>query len=94
MRLGTRRKDDGIEVPMWHDSEVSAVAFAIENILIRRGIAEFTTPTNIQNSNETAELNTPGIMRGKKCPECGAHALIKKDGCEYCTNCGFIGACG
>ena len=94
VRLGTRRKDDGIEVPMWHDSEVSAVAFAIENILIRRGIAEFTTPTNIQNSNETAELNTPGIMRGKKCPECGAHALIKKDGCEYCTNCGFIGACG
>ena len=94
VRLGTRKKDDGIEVPMWHDSEVSAVAFAIENILIRRGVAQFNAHTDIQISNETAELNTSGMMRGKKCPECGAHALIKKDGCEYCTNCGFIGACG
>jgi ribonucleoside-diphosphate reductase alpha chain len=33
-------------------------------------------------------------MAGKKCPECGAHAVIKKDGCEYCTQCGHIGACG
>ena len=30
----------------------------------------------------------------KKCPDCGAHAVIKKDGCEYCTQCGFVGACG
>jgi ribonucleoside-diphosphate reductase alpha chain len=31
---------------------------------------------------------------GKACPECGAHTLIKKDGCEFCTTCGHIGSCG
>jgi ribonucleoside-diphosphate reductase alpha chain len=34
------------------------------------------------------------IIPGKKCPECGNRALIKKDGCEFCTQCGHIGACG
>jgi len=31
---------------------------------------------------------------GRKCPECGNHAVIKKDGCEFCTACGHIGSCG
>lgn len=31
---------------------------------------------------------------GSKCPECGAMALIKKDGCTFCTSCGHTGACG
>jgi ribonucleoside-diphosphate reductase alpha chain len=39
-------------------------------------------------------LAAPNAMRGKVCPECGNPALIKKDGCEYCTVCGHIGACG
>lgn len=33
-------------------------------------------------------------MAGRRCPECGNKALIKKDGCEFCTACGHIGACG
>ncbi|MCC2597219.1 adenosylcobalamin-dependent ribonucleoside-diphosphate reductase [Pusillimonas sp. MFBS29] len=33
-------------------------------------------------------------MQGKRCNECGNHAVIKKDGCEFCTVCGAIGACG
>ncbi len=33
-------------------------------------------------------------MAGAKCPECGAYATIRKDGCDYCTHCGHIGACG
>lgn len=33
-------------------------------------------------------------IAGKSCPECGNHALIKKDGCEFCTACGHVGACG
>lgn len=33
-------------------------------------------------------------VAGKPCPECGHHALIKKDGCEFCTACGHVGACG
>jgi len=31
---------------------------------------------------------------GKACGECGNHAVIKKDGCEFCTACGAIGSCG
>ena len=31
---------------------------------------------------------------GKKCPECGAHALHKVDGCMRCSNCGHLGSCG
>jgi ribonucleoside-diphosphate reductase alpha chain len=31
---------------------------------------------------------------GKPCPECGNSAVIRKDGCEFCTACGAIGACG
>ena len=34
------------------------------------------------------------LMAGKKCSECGNRAVIKKDGCEFCTACGAIGACG
>ena len=33
-------------------------------------------------------------MLGKPCEECGNHAVIKKDGCDFCTACGAIGACG
>ena len=33
-------------------------------------------------------------LAGKPCTECGNSAMIKKDGCEFCTACGAIGACG
>ncbi|TCP15714.1 ribonucleoside-diphosphate reductase class II [Crenobacter luteus] len=36
----------------------------------------------------------PAALAGKACPECGHRALIRKDGCEFCTACGHIGACG
>jgi ribonucleoside-diphosphate reductase alpha chain len=31
---------------------------------------------------------------GKHCNECGNATLIKKDGCEFCTSYGAIGAYG
>jgi len=34
------------------------------------------------------------VMAGKKCGECGAHAVIKKDSCEWCSHCGHTGSCG
>ena len=34
------------------------------------------------------------LLHGKLCTECGNSAVIKKDGCEFCTACGAIGACG
>ncbi len=33
-------------------------------------------------------------LAGKRCPECGNATLIHKDGCEFCTSCGYIGQCG
>jgi ribonucleoside-diphosphate reductase alpha chain len=34
------------------------------------------------------------MMAGAKCPECGNTTLIRKDGCDYCTACGYVGVCG
>ena len=34
------------------------------------------------------------VLHGKHCKECGNAAVIHKDGCEFCTACGAIGACG
>jgi ribonucleoside-diphosphate reductase alpha chain len=34
------------------------------------------------------------ILPGKRCAECGNSAVIRKDGCEFCTACGAVGACG
>ncbi|MDO8465822.1 MAG: adenosylcobalamin-dependent ribonucleoside-diphosphate reductase [Gallionella sp.] len=44
----------------------------------------------------TTQNKSSGIkpMTGKVCKECGNATLIKKDGCEFCTSCGTIGACG
>ena len=34
------------------------------------------------------------VMAGKPCPECGNATLIHKDGCDFCTACGYVGQCG
>jgi ribonucleoside-diphosphate reductase alpha chain len=34
------------------------------------------------------------VMKGTACPECGNHTMIRKDGCDYCTACGYVGVCG
>ncbi len=34
------------------------------------------------------------ILAGKACKECGNATVIRKDGCEFCTSCGAVGACG
>lgn len=33
-------------------------------------------------------------IKGKVCPACHAAAMIKRDGCEFCTACGYTGQCG
>ena len=33
-------------------------------------------------------------VAGRACPECGHPALIRRDGCDFCTACGHTGACG
>jgi len=106
VRLGMHRKDDVTLVPMWHDSEVAAVAYAIQNIQAQRLSASTrdynrrATDTPHEAGQIAAQQATapttaaPHFMAGKKCSECGAHAVIRKDGCDYCTQCGHLGSCG
>jgi ribonucleoside-diphosphate reductase alpha chain len=83
VRLGTYEKADGGLVPLWHDSEVAAVAYAIQNIIARRS-----------NGAPVPDKAPVSGAVGTKCPDCGAHAVIRKDGCDWCTECGHVGACG
>jgi len=43
---------------------------------------------------EQAHDATLRPLPGRKCPECGNRALIRKDGCDFCTDCGYTGVCG
>jgi len=89
VRLGTYVKADGTQVPQWHDSQVAAVAFAIQNLIARRsGAPAAPAPA------DTAAAGAAPTLAGSKCPECGAYAMIRKDGCDWCTQCGHLGACG
>ncbi len=98
VRLGTHRKDDGTVVPMWHDSEVAAIAYAVQNILAQRArqneLRDQLSLPLPEPEDEPAMPPPPPVMAGKKCGECGAHAVIRKDGCDYCTQCGQLGSCG
>jgi ribonucleoside-diphosphate reductase alpha chain len=96
VRLGTHEKADGSRVPLWHDSEVAAIAYALQQIIAQRsqvGVPQLlAAAASAEHISE--ELASPPAMVGKKCAECGAYAVIRKDGCDYCTQCGYIGSCG
>jgi len=36
----------------------------------------------------------PKVMQGALCSECGNYTVIRRDGCDFCTACGAVGACG
>jgi len=36
----------------------------------------------------------PQPMRGARCRECGNDTVIRKDGCDFCSACGWVGSCG
>lgn len=44
----------------------------------------------------TVEVKTDQDLAptGRKCPECGAHNVIKTNGCDRCESCGWLGTCG
>lgn len=121
VRLGDVERLDGHRSPRWHDSEVAALAYAIQQILFRRGFLDaegdqVPSRTLAQKRSHAAlaqpVLETAGDedvtqldsssgdghslmrMHGQKCSTCGANAVIRKDGCDFCTACGEIGACG
>ncbi|HSN19683.1 MAG TPA: ribonucleoside-diphosphate reductase, adenosylcobalamin-dependent, partial [Usitatibacter sp.] len=40
------------------------------------------------------EDDEPAVMKGARCSECGNYTVIRKDGCDFCSACGWVGACG
>ena len=69
--------------------------YAMLGVLDERGypVNEMGVLEIPEADRETAAAATR-TLPGKQCKECGNFALIKKDGCEFCTACGAIGACG
>jgi len=126
VRLGDVERLDGHKAPRWHDSEVAALAYAIQQILHRRGFLDIEggqVPSRVlaqrrhenaqagvvsgssdstddditavvENSADAANPHALLPIPGRKCPTCGANAMIRKDGCDFCTACGEVGACG
>ena len=109
-RYGWYTKSDGSKVPRFHDSDVACIAYALQEILIRKGLIDSegnsTSIKKLASVNEqvkavesavlptTLLLSGPVSSGGKACTECGSHSVIKKDGCEFCENCGHTGSCG
>jgi ribonucleoside-diphosphate reductase alpha chain len=113
VRCGYLTREDGTQVPVYHDSEVAAIAFMLQRILIRRGFLDaygnqMPVPqlarryaerqccgqdSTVQPVATTTEGVAPSAS-GAKCPECGARALRKIDGCTRCTECHYVGGCG
>ena len=48
----------------------------------------------LQTPADKSRNGAAAPMAGARCPECANPTLIHKDGCEFCTTCGYIGACG
>lgn len=48
----------------------------------------------IEEVSEKKIVKVGQEMSGEQCPECGNHTVIKKDGCKFCTSCGYVGSCG
>ncbi len=113
VRYGFYTKPDGSQVPRFHDSEVGAIAYAIQQILFKRGFLDSdgnqiplrelisstkskpeTGPAPVIVSGEAMGRPLTSVVHGKKCPECGDHAVIRSDGCDRCTACGHLGTCG
>jgi ribonucleoside-diphosphate reductase alpha chain len=112
VRCGSLVREDGVQVPVFHDSEVAAVGFMLQRILIKRGfldgqgnqvpVAQLAArAASVAASVDTAPMDAaamtvsaaPGSL-GAKCPECGARALHKAEGCTRCDNCQYVGECG
>lgn len=112
VRCGTLIKSDGSVVPRFHSSDVAAISWVIQDLLIRAGyldesgrvksmaqlikvVGASDAPKVESAVQETKAVVTDRkIIPGKTCQECGADAVIKVDGCQKCTSCGWQGSCG
>jgi ribonucleoside-diphosphate reductase alpha chain len=103
VRCGLLTREDGVQVPVYHDSEVAAIAFTLQRILIRRGFLDAygnqvpVPQLALQFASVgfvAPEAMAAPVQSAGKCPECGARALHKVDGCTRCVECHYMGGCG
>jgi len=112
VRCGHLTRDDGVQVPVYHDSEVAEIAFMLQRLLTRRGFlddqgnqvaasdlarsfaARMHAPLPAPQPEAAPPDEPMPVMNGAKCPECGALALRKIDGCSRCEACHYVGECG
>ena len=69
--------------------------FAMLGILDERGfpVSEMGVLETPEDDRKSDAYNYR-LIHGQLCKECGNSAVIRKDGCDFCTACGAIGACG
>ncbi len=48
----------------------------------------------LESPKGSSSATTPALQAGSVCPECGNPTVIHKDGCDFCTACGYVGQCG
>ncbi len=112
VRCGYLTREDGTQVPVYHDSEVAAIAFMLQRVLIRRGFLDAwgnqvpvpelarrfaSRGEGVALDAEPQPPTSSGVLpavSGARCPECGARALRKVDGCTRCDECHYVGECG
>ena len=112
VRCGHIIRADGARVPLHHDSEVAAIGFMLQRLLVQRGFLDEDggqVPVAVLAQAHGRRARVTGLdmlsthlpaspalsgLSGKKCPECGAYALRKVDGCSHCAECHYVGECG
>ena len=108
VRCGEVIKADGSRVPRFHQSEVAAIAYALQEMLRRRGFLRedgreqpiavlaqrSPAPDGLRIDLEHSGPEVDLLASGRICPDCGGTFLRRVDGCDRCDNCGYIGSCG
>jgi ribonucleoside-diphosphate reductase alpha chain len=66
--------------------------YAMLGVLDERGFPLREMGVLAAPADTGAAANRP--LPGAPCPECGNPTLIHRDGCDFCTACGYVGTCG
>ncbi|MDB5794391.1 MAG: adenosylcobalamin-dependent ribonucleoside-diphosphate reductase [Noviherbaspirillum sp.] len=88
VRCGTHKRQDGTEVPMFHDSEVAAVAYALQNILHHRGFLDSDgNQIPEQSLSQRAAIQTH-YTNARKSGSVSAPTVNSFGKGEKCSDCG------
>jgi ribonucleoside-diphosphate reductase alpha chain len=76
----------------------STISYVARLILHRYGMLGLLDEEGLAREQmgilDLQSAKTKSVLAGAKCPECANTTLIRKDGCDYCTSCGYVGVCG